>query len=110
MARKEGDRITFTNTGTTTIKGGSLIHASGFYGVVYKNTKPNEEGVIEIEGVFEVPVNDPTVAINSGDKLSYINGKVQPVPATGGIVIGKAMETKPAGKATILIKLMPELY
>ena len=109
MAIKEGSRITFVNNTEEIIKGGSLINANGFYGVVYKDTKPNEEGVIEIEGVFEVEVDDPTAVINAGDKLTFKDGKVK--KATGNAtVIGKAFENKPQGKETILIKLMPSLY
>ena len=109
MALKEGKRIVFKNETDKTIKGGSLIKAKGFYGIVYKDTEPNKEGVLEIEGVFEVEVSSPDEVINAGDKLTFDNGKVK--KATGQAKpIGKAFEDKPAGKKTIKIKLMPSLY
>ena len=109
MALKEGKRIAFKNETDEVIKGGSLVNKKGFYGVVYKDTEPNKEGVIEIEGVFEVAVSNPNEEIKSGDKLTFDNGKVK--KATGQAkAIGKAFEDKPAGKETIKIKLMPSLY
>ena len=109
MALKEGKRIAFKNDTNEVIKGGSLIKKKGFYGIVYKDVEPSKDGVIEIEGVFEVEVSNPDEVINSGDKLTFDNGKVK--KATGQAKpIGKAFEDKPAGKETIKIKLMPSLY
>ena len=106
---KEGDRITFTNTTGNEIKGGSLINAEGFYGTVYKTVKPNEEGVLIIEGVVKVKALDPTKPISKGDKVAFDNGKVKKA-TQNSTVIGKAIEDKPAGQEELLIKLNPFYY
>lgn len=108
---KEGDRIAFVNSTGSEIKGGSLINADGFYGVVYKTVKNGEDGVLIIEGAVKVEASDPTVAINKGDKVVYASGKVNKATGTSGeILIGKALEDKPAGQKELLIKLNPFYY
>ncbi len=108
---KEGDRITFVNNTGNEIKGGSLINAEGFYGVVYKTVKNAEEGVLIIEGVVKAEAVDPTVAIAKGDKVVYTQGKVNKATgASGEIVIGKAVEDKPAGETEVSVKLNPFYY
>ncbi|SNZ08228.1 Predicted phage recombinase, RecA/RadA family [Persephonella hydrogeniphila] len=107
------DRVLVKNTGSSAITANSLVKVGNWVGVAYADIPAGQEGIIMTRGVFELPVADPAVAINSGDPLQYDgNGGVKPYDSadTTNPKIGKAFADKAAGETTVLVTLMPELY
>lgn len=115
MSRKvqEGIALDFTNGTGGALTAGQMAAVGPIVGVVHEDTADSANGVIKVQGVFELDKND-AATITIGDKVVWdaSANEVQAngfVTAAGDVIdFGVAMETLGATTgATIKVYLCP---
>lgn len=97
----EGKTLKYRNTTGEIIKGGSILMVGVIVGVAVADIAIDGNGVLEVEGVFELP--KAGVAIAQGDSVVLDAGNISISPTA--TQIGKAWESKTASDAYILVKI-----
>ena len=97
----EGRTIKYTNDGSTYIKGGALVVVGDIVGVATTDISAGARGILDTEGVFEVP--KASISIPQGSEVRMSDNAV--TIALTGVVAGKAWSSAAAGDPTVRVKI-----
>lgn len=96
---QDGNLLPYTNSGTTTITGGTPVAIGVRVGVVVDDIAAGATGVIDLNGVFTLPCE--TGAWTVGAQLYFLTGGTfNTSTATGAVTAGVAAAAKTTAATT----------